>query len=121
MKQIIFYLILFFGITVHAANMVEQFQLPAAQSKFTATTTSANALSVNQSRGYLMIQNSCASTDFISVNLMLKDTTGTGIQIQPCSSYEFDKVPTNSVWLKSNSGSQTALIIEGNVSYGESQ
>jgi len=122
MKQIIFLLsLLAFSSLAYSANMVEQFQIQAGkQFTFSATVTSSPALSANQSRGYLMIQNSCASTDLITVVLRNIESGGNGIQIQPCGTYEFVKVPTNSVWIKANSGTQTAIIIEGIIASGES-
>jgi hypothetical protein len=121
MKQIIFLLIAVFAcLPLYAANMVEQFQINAGrQFTFSATTTSTVAISANPNRGYLMIQNSCASTDTITIVLRNIESGSNGIQLTPCSTYEFIKVPTNSVWIKANSGTQTAIIIDGNISYGE--
>jgi hypothetical protein len=122
MKYIIMPFFVLMSCGLHAANMVEQFQVPLGrQLTFSATTTSVQALVPNQNRGYLMIQNSCASSDTVTVNLGAKETAGTGVQLSPCSSYEFSKVPTNSVWLKSASGSQTVIIVEGNIAQGEAQ
>lgn len=123
MKQTIIYFVLFFiCLPAWSANMAEQFQIQSGrQFTFSATTTSTVAVSANQSRGYLIIQNSCASTDLITVVLRNIESAGNGIQLQPCGTYEFVKVPTNSVWLKSASGTQTAIIIEGVIASGETQ
>lgn len=98
-----------------AANVTQKFEVIATTAEFTfsATTTSQMVLGVNLSRGYLMVQNSCASTANVSVNLRSQETAGTGIQIAPCGAYEFASTPTNSVWIKSASGTQTVIFIEG--------
>ena len=121
MKYLSLVILVCVGQFAWSANMSEQFQLDSGrQFVFTATTTSTAALSVNMNRGYLLIQNSCASTANITVVLRAQESGSNGIQLSPCSSWEFDKVPTNSVWIKSASGSQPVIIVEGNIAYGES-
>ncbi len=122
MKYIILSFAFFVSCFAGAANMVQQFQVPTGkQITYSATTTSTQALAVNQSRGYLMVQNSCASTANVTVNIGAKETASTGVQLAPCSSYEFGKIPTNSIWLKAASGTQTVIVVEGNIASGESQ
>lgn len=112
MKTILFAFLMIFASFANAASVSQQFLLNNVNQQFvySATTTSLKALDVNLSRGYLMIQN--IGTDYITVNLRAADT-GAGIQLYPGSALEFSVIPTNSIWIKSNSGTQSVIVLEG--------
>lgn len=97
-----------------AASQSEPWYL-AQQIKVTVTSAgSTKVLNQNPYRQYLLIQNNGAAT--VSLVFGAADSGGNGVII-PASggSYELIRPSTDSVYLNASSGSNSVIIIEGNV------
>lgn len=75
------------------------------------TTASTLELPANISRAYLLIQN--LGTDFVLVKFGSAISSTEGIQIVPGGNYEPNSPSLSAVYMKSNSGTQPIMIIEG--------
>lgn len=79
---------------------------------FSSTTASTLALASNSMRTYLLIQNT-GSTSII-VKFGSVQSASEGVTIPAGWNYEPNLAPTNSVWIKSASGTNAVTIQQGN-------
>lgn len=77
---------------------------------FTATTSSTLALSKNTARMYLIIQNLSSDQN---ITVAFGGASNTGIVIPPGGNYEPNKGIWDDVYIRSASGSQSVVILEG--------
>jgi hypothetical protein len=81
------------------------------QSTITVTTTGAQVLPALNGRKYLIVINK--GTDTIYFKLDSAPGAGQGVPILPGGNYEPFAVPSNAIFLKANSGTQSVEIIQG--------
>jgi len=76
-----------------------------------ATTTSVQAVPVNQNRKYLAIRNRGADTIVIKPDAIHSSTEG--ISIASGASMEFKDAPLNAIWVRAVATTATVDFIEG--------
>jgi len=107
-KKLFFLLCLLWGISTWASLSGS---VLSSQQFQTVTTTSTQYLALNISRAHLIVQNNG------STNVLLKfgsaHSASEGLVIIPGGNYEPNIPPTAAIFLKSASGSNSVVIIEG--------
>ncbi len=81
------------------------------QLELTATTTSTVALPLNLKRTYLLIINKGAANILVKFGSAHSGTEG--VVVVPNGNYEPFKAPVDPVYIRSASGSQAMLVLEG--------
>ena len=110
MKYILPIVAILMSASVMAASVTKQFTIKQ-QISFSATTTAAKALDQNLSRGALIIQNNGSDSVFVKVGSTI--TGSEGIIITAGGNWSPEVIPTDEIWIKSNSGTQALVIVEG--------
>lgn len=111
MKLLLILAIVMTSSIVTAAGFNEQFTLNQ-QVAVSVTGTAALVLSQSMRRGYLMVQNNGSQTVYVKLGSTISGSEG--IVLIAGASYEFTTAPTDSVYMKSASGTQSVVVIEGN-------
>lgn len=110
MKIFLAFLIFILPLFSHALQ-----QSPSAkvttQTEFSASTTSAVALDSDNQRHYLLVVNK--GTDVVYLKFDSLSTGTDGIPLPAGAVYEPWVVPTNSLYIKAASGTQTVLVLVG--------
>lgn len=87
--------------------------MPQVMVGFSINTNGLMVLQANPARGYLMIQNNSADDVFVAYDGLAR--AGSAYRIGPGGYFEPRVVPTNSVYLSSNSLTNAeTIVIEGN-------
>lgn len=110
MKYILSIAMVFWCGLAKAVPVYQQF-MTKQQIVVSVTTSSAQFLGDNGSRGYLIIQNKGTDAVFLKVGSTI--TGSEGLVLGAGASYEFHVTPINSIWMKANSGTQSVTILEG--------
>lgn len=104
MKKL-FITLLLFSFAAHAVTNLKD------HVTFSATTTSGQALSLNQYRNYLLIQNRGTADIYVKANSAHAGSEG--ILIVAGGSWEPLEAPIGAIFIKASTGTQSTAIVEG--------